>query len=56
MPSGTCDGDGIQNLKEIKVQHPHELIGSAQLHIPFAPGVERLLGIAENFFHTAVSI
>ena len=44
------------NLDPAVAQHPHELIGSAQLHIPFAPGVERLLGVAENFFHTAVSI
>ena len=49
--SGTRNRNAVQNLKEIEVQHPHQLVCGAQLRIGIAPCVKGFLRVAENFFY-----
>ena len=56
VPPGTSDGDRVQDLKKVEVQHPHQLVGGALLYVPFTPNIEGLLGIAEDLFHAAVGV
>ena len=47
MLSGSCYRNAVQNLEEVKVQHLQKIIRRAVARLPFAPGVKRLLRVAE---------
>ena len=51
MLSGTCNGYRIQNLKEVKIQHPQKILRCSICGVPFTPSIECSLGILENLIN-----
>ena len=49
----TCDGNGVQYLKEVEVQHFEQVLSGALLRWPFAPCIKSLLCIFEDIINAA---
>ena len=47
MLSGASDGDGVQDLEKVKVEHFQKVIRCSVRGSPLAPSIERPLSVAE---------
>ena len=56
MFPGSGDGNGVQNFKEIEVQHLQKVCSSAFIGLPFAPGIKGSLSITEDFVDGSAGI
>ena len=56
MFSGAGNSDTIQHFEEIKVKGSQKGVRSTILRLQFAPGIERSLGLTEDFINRLGSI